>query len=178
MAPATGVVNFAAAGTSACSSYDAATVGPQPLTLAVWAELPSITGQAAGTPHDGIALPIGPDHAAQVPDPSGYLVMNMPTVVSENGNPIPADAEQSNPKEGSLTKELFPFKKELAVGMRLLHPDWTEQRIAKAVGVSRQTLYRWPAYDAARKAVIRLRSLPTGSKDRDGNMEAWYDEDE
>jgi hypothetical protein len=69
-----------------------------------------------------------------------------------------------------------------AVGVFLDHPDWTKKRIAKLLGCNEKSLCpeRCPkltAAIAAHKSPIdpgrrRLR----GSKDSDGNLEAWEDE--
>jgi hypothetical protein len=54
------------------------------------------------------------------------------------------------------------------------HPDWSQVEMAKAVGVNRTTLYRFSRYQAAREVLQTGRAdIPRGSKDADGNLEAW-----
>jgi hypothetical protein len=68
-------------------------------------------------------------------------------------------------------------RKALALGLRYLYPDLTDDEIAQAAGVSRRTLFRWDEYMTLKKAQRELYKRPRGYKDRDGNLEAW-DEDE
>ncbi len=69
-----------------------------------------------------------------------------------------------------------------AVGVFLEHPDWTKKRIAEELGYHEKSLCprRCPKLDAAIRAQ-RARIDPSvkvrrGSKDRDGNLEAWDEE--
>jgi hypothetical protein len=65
-------------------------------------------------------------------------------------------------------------KESLALATLAEHPDWSDAKIAQEIGCSRTTLYRWPRFRKAR-AILRegKRRLPSGTKDKDGNMEAW-----
>jgi predicted regulator of amino acid metabolism with ACT domain len=41
------------------------------------------------------------------------------------------------------------------------------------VGVNRTTVYEWPEYVEAAERLKRVYTLPRGSRDEDGNLEAW-----
>lgn len=69
-------------------------------------------------------------------------------------------------------------RKALALGLRYLNPDMTDDAIAQAVGVSRRTLFRWEEYVTIKKALREVYKRPRGYKDRQGNIEAWIDDDE
>lgn len=56
------------------------------------------------------------------------------------------------------------------------HPDWKDNRIAKEAGVNRSSLYRWPEYKLLRQLLLEERSLPRGSKNKDGSIEAIAEE--
>jgi hypothetical protein len=61
----------------------------------------------------------------------------------------------------------LPSDKELqAIKLLLKHPDWTDEQIAKKVGVHRRTLYRWPRYMKARlqNDEERRSSVPRGRR--------------
>lgn len=63
---------------------------------------------------------------------------------------------------------------ERALALLVRHPEWTQTKMAEAVGVSRQTLYRFSQYQTAREALESGRTdIPRGFKDADGNLEAW-----
>ncbi len=69
-------------------------------------------------------------------------------------------------------------RKALAVGLRYLFPVMTDEEIARAVGVSRRSLFRWEEYRKVKQALRTMSNRPRGHKDRDGNLEAWTEEDE
>ncbi len=78
--------------------------------------------------------------------------------------------------DGAGDADLGPLEKALA--LLVIHPDWTHQQIADAVGVTRTTLYKpaWSMYRDARKALrgAAQGNIPRGSKNGDtGKMEAW-----
>jgi predicted DNA-binding protein (UPF0251 family) len=52
------------------------------------------------------------------------------------------------PKEGEA--QVTATGEALAVVKMIEHPDWTDEKIAKEIGVSRTTLYDWPQFKAAR----------------------------
>jgi len=68
-----------------------------------------------------------------------------------------------------------PTGEALALAMLVDHPDWTDTRIALAVGVNRTTLYDWPNFKKAKEALKQgKKELPRGSKNgKTGDMEAW-----
>lgn len=70
-----------------------------------------------------------------------------------------------------------PSLDSLAVGVFLDHPDWTKKQIAEYLGCHKGSLTpkRCPKLASAIRA-SRTSDLPRGSKDRDGNMEAWEEE--
>lgn len=75
-----------------------------------------------------------------------------------------ADLEnKDSPKLSGRSKALIMLKQ---------HSDWTDTRIAKEAGVNRQSMYRWPEYKLLRQLLREERSLPRGSKNKDGNIEA------
>jgi hypothetical protein len=76
-----------------------------------------------------------------------------------------------------LAPEQQSYQKELAVGLRWLHPDWTDTVIARIVGVSRRTLFRWREYVAAKEVQKEAWRPPRGNKTRDGGLEARMDEE-
>jgi len=73
-----------------------------------------------------------------------------------------------------IEKEQQPKLSSRSIALILLkqEPRWTDTRIAKEVGVSRTSLYRWPEYEMLRKLLRKQWSLPRGSKDKDGRVEA------
>lgn len=62
-----------------------------------------------------------------------------------------------------------------ALAMLVEHSDWTDTKIAKAVGVSRTTLYNWSSFKKAKEALKQGRNkFPSGSKNGEsGDIEAW-----
>jgi len=92
-----------------------------------------------------------------------------------------AEQKQGTAREGAAGGETTDSevtgglsKEHSALTMLMKHPDWTHTRIAEAGGCARTSLYRWRNF---RKACAALRegraALPRGSKDADGNVEAW-----
>jgi hypothetical protein len=66
----------------------------------------------------------------------------------------------------------------VAAVLRAQHPDWSVQEIAKAAGCSRSTLYDSPWFRRVHDAMQEhLNDLPRGTKEKDGDMEAWRSED-
>ena len=95
-----------------------------------------------------------------------------------------ADAEEAKqvatPEAGAkeADKPAQPELSNEALGLTILqqHPDWTNTRIAKEVGVSRTTVYRWKSFKGARQVLREAGKarFPRGQKDADdGTMEAW-----
>jgi hypothetical protein len=92
------------------------------------------------------------------------------------GNPSVSAAAGSPAKDAGEPGFARAQRKALALGLRYLYPRLTDEEIAQAVGVSRRTLFRWEEYSALKRAQRSLWRLPNGSKDADGNLEAWEDE--
>lgn len=70
-----------------------------------------------------------------------------------------------------------------AIALLVKRPDLTIPKIAKAVGVSRQTLYGWPHFRMAAEKAGKLkprgsreRAAPRGHKSKDGRVEAYSEE--
>jgi len=80
--------------------------------------------------------------------------------------------EQAKDAMNQRESDIGPEERALALLVK--HPDWTQGKMAQAVGVNRQSLYRFKRYQAAREALQGGRAeIPRGSKDKDGNLEAW-----
>jgi len=69
-------------------------------------------------------------------------------------------------------------KEALALALLVEHPEWSNTRIAKEIGVNRRSLYRWPRFRAARDTLKQGKGdLPRGRKDGEtGTVEAWTSE--
>jgi DNA-binding transcriptional regulator YiaG len=74
-------------------------------------------------------------------------------------------------------KKNEPTGEPLALAMLVKHPDWSDTKIAKYIGVSRTTLYDWPNFKKAKDALKQGKTdLPRGSKNAEtGDIEAWED---
>jgi len=57
--------------------------------------------------------------------------------------------------------------------LKVANPRLTGDLIATMVGVNRTTLYSWPEFKRAAESSKRVDSLPRGSFDADGDIEAW-----
>jgi hypothetical protein len=68
-------------------------------------------------------------------------------------------------------------RKALALGLRCLYPNMTDDEIAQAARVNRRTLFRWEEYVTIKKALRQVFKRPGGYKDRQGNIEAWNDDE-
>ena len=66
-------------------------------------------------------------------------------------------------------------RRQRAAHFREFMPEETDDQIAAMVGVNRTTLYEWPEYVEAteRERLKRVYTLPRGSRDEDGTLEAW-----
>jgi hypothetical protein len=67
----------------------------------------------------------------------------------------------------------------MAVAVFIDHPEWTKKKIANHLGKHEKSLAptRCPKLDAAIKAYKAKPPTVRGSKDSEGNVEAWDDED-
>jgi hypothetical protein len=92
-------------------------------------------------------------------------------LLAEERQKIPA----SGGKTGDIQNDKALTKEALALAMLVEHPDWPDTKIAKAVGVSRTTLYDWSNFKKAKETLKQGKNhLPKGSKDgKTGKMEAW-----
>jgi hypothetical protein len=88
-------------------------------------------------------------------------------------------ATRKKTEKSHLLNERVLTGEALALAMLVEHPDWPDTKIAKAVGVSRTTLYDWPAFKKAKEALKQGKDdLPNGSKDGEtSDMEAWDNKD-
>jgi hypothetical protein len=70
--------------------------------------------------------------------------------------------------------------KELATFIKARNPELSDAEVAYKVVVDRTTLYRSPEYRRLKAMLAATSSMPRGSKDRNGNLEAFadYDDDE
>lgn len=67
---------------------------------------------------------------------------------------------------------------EKAVALKVAHPDWTAVQIADHLGATRQALYKYPAFTKIMGAMRADKKLVAkGSKNRNGTIEAWDDND-
>jgi hypothetical protein len=64
-------------------------------------------------------------------------------------------------------------------------PELSLPEIAQAVGVGRQTLYKWPKFLEAAQAAGKYtpkprkgEGLPRGSKSAEGTLEAWREQED
>lgn len=85
-----------------------------------------------------------------------------------------ADAEKLRGSQATRPGRAELSKETRALALLAQHPKWTDTQIAAAVPCNRTTLYKWPMYKAARKTLKQGRwEKPRGTKDGDGNLEAW-----
>jgi hypothetical protein len=96
-------------------------------------------------------------------------------------------SQESEEEFPETEEESYPVGwQELALGVAVMHPDWTAQQIADAVGVNRGTLYRSRLFRLFRKRFREhgrldfLADLPRGAKQFDpdneragAQLEAW-----
>lgn len=90
--------------------------------------------------------------------------------------PIGAESKTKRQKRDELERNENKFSGEtLALAMLVEHPEWTDKKIAEAVGVNRTTLYDWPNFKKAKEALKQgKKKFPRGSKNsKTGDMEAW-----
>ena len=76
------------------------------------------------------------------------------TYVSPVAAPVPPAAMPSQEEAAKLAQVqrlTTEEKQALAVGLLAKHPDWSLQRIADSIGVSRRTLYNWPQFRMAHR---------------------------
>jgi hypothetical protein len=137
----------------------------------------ALTSDAAGASAGTFLFSENPVRLTVAAPPMAAVLV---TVSNRGEGPIP-EAQSSNGTD--QMKEVSPIttpaqRKALALGLRYLFPDMTDDQIARAAGVSRRTLFRWAEYTTLKKVQREMYKLPRGSKDPGGNLEAWTDEDE
>jgi hypothetical protein len=89
------------------------------------------------------------------------------------------DIGQNSGKAGEdRPKGTIYNKTALALATLQQHPDWTDEQIAKEVGVNRTTLYDWPDFKKAKEILKQGKNdIPKGSKNGEtGDIEAWEKE--
>lgn len=87
------------------------------------------------------------------------------------------EADTPGDKDAGLAQAAAQ-RKALALGLRYLYPDMTDDEIAQSAGVSRRTLFRWEEYTTLKKVQREVYKRPRGTKDREGNLEAWTEEED
>jgi hypothetical protein len=94
----------------------------------------------------------------------------------------PVQGTTTAPSAAAAIPSSPPDPEAVAIALLWKRPDLTLPQIAKAVNVQRQTLYKWPKFLEAAEAVGKYtpkvqkgEGLPSGSKSRDGTVEAWRD---
>jgi hypothetical protein len=87
-------------------------------------------------------------------------------------------ANRQPPTDGSVEPDDTQLSKEaLAIAALKDHPGWTHKAIASAAGCHEKTLFKFPAYMAARELLAKSKeNIPRGYKDSDGSLESWRDE--
>jgi hypothetical protein len=103
-----------------------------------------------------------------------------PTATSSMIDQFPGSAADSSPadEKDASAAPAAAHRKALALGLRYLYPNMTDDEIAQAARVSRRTLFRWDEYVTIKKALRGGHRRRRGFKDRQGNLEAWIDDDE
>lgn len=125
-----------------------------------------------------------PDDLYQYLPPPGQAIGDDGTVPISNGpasepvsndhNVVPAGAREEPPQPKSEVPASPIAKEALAIGYLSQHPDWTDTKIAAAVGVNRTTLYDWKTYKAARAALRNARQdTSKGYRTKEGKLEAF-----
>ena len=67
-------------------------------------------------------------------------------------------------------------KEAIALAVLADHPDWSDDKIAKAAGCHRSTLYTFGKFMAAKEILKKGKAaIAHGSKFPDENVDAWYD---
>lgn len=91
-------------------------------------------------------------------------------------------AADDNAAEGEGAQNLDPIAK--AIGLMVADQSLSVDKLAEIVGVDRRRLYEDSRFKDVRRALRekrrderadRARRIPKGSKDADGNLEAWTD---
>jgi hypothetical protein len=115
---------------------------------------------------------VAPDHRPDKHDAAHRYADDLRALAGAIGKLTPQSSGDgtgaTEPADGDLGTE------ERALALLVKNPGWNQTRMAKAVGVNRTTLYKFGKYQAAREALKTGKAdIPHGSKDKDGNLEAW-----
>jgi hypothetical protein len=177
-------------GTSASGSHGPLVIGttfPSPAAATAGAESQVVTNLATPTTAltcdasgESAAITLFSGNRGQISSAAPSLAAVFVAASSRGESPVPraeigtivASVQEASPVRTSAQR------KALALGLRYLFPDMTDDQIARAAGVSRRTLFRWAEYTMLKKAQREQYKLPRGCKDKEGNLEAWTDEDE
>lgn|GEM_PF-1500205 len=112
------------------------------------------------------------DHAAKIELFVAEIEDQFSTSTGDKPHGLPEGRDDRSARSNTGLTKL-----EQALALLVNHPDWTDTRIAGAVGVHRTTLYKpkWRTFQRAREAILSGRDeLPSGSKSgRTGLLEAW-----
>ena len=90
------------------------------------------------------------------------------------GDDKPAAGGVDKPQKEQGKADTLPIDAR-ALALLTKHPEWTTTQIAKELGISRQTLYKYPLFKQTR-AVLKSNknNMPRGSKNgKTGNIDAW-----
>jgi hypothetical protein len=96
------------------------------------------------------------------------------TTRRQNGQQTATTRSHPGGRKVRLPREVA---KAMALALRALNPDWSNQQVAEVVGYSVRQLLRWKEYARLSKGGEGKGRLPRGTKDRGtGTVEAWSDD--
>ena len=153
------------------------TTGSSLQIIAPWSSSPTEEPVAATAATSGNPLATTPFQQHSTPldvSGSGTMSPSLASLLENFGNG--AGSRSGGDKDAGLT-QMAAQRKALALGLRYLYPDMTDDEIAQAAGVSRRTLFRWEEYMTLKKAQRVVYKRPRGYKDRAGNLEAWTEDE-
>jgi hypothetical protein len=119
-----------------------------------------------------------PGRSAQVSALAGWAGMTSLFLSEPLARYLPESENGAPPAEENAPGQAAAQRKALALGLRLLYPYMTDDEIAQAAKVSRRTLFRWDEYRRLKIALRKMSPRPRGTKDREGNLEAWTDDED
>jgi hypothetical protein len=116
-----------------------------------------------------------PEPEAEVVDVTLLTPSNAIAWFVQNERRIPPALKRTKARKRRLKSSQSRLSKQgQALALLADHPDWTDEKIAEAVGLNRTSLYRMKKFTAARQVLRRGKlERPRGRKDRDGKLEAW-----
>jgi hypothetical protein len=178
---ANGTLNTAALISAGTDHFEAAAPGQ----VETWS-----IAELSGPPANGSGLTVTISMAASCPSRSANVLPNGDSSAgSQKSDPVRAqngrgDGSARGMTDADATAARQPVgqtrahAKALALGLRALDPELTDEQIAKEAGCSRRQLYRWNEYRALKKLLCESGRIPHGSKDRQSGLEAWADEED